>query len=190
MRNPSVGFCALVTPSAHANARGEDGPIRIAESASFDPTVADEATPPTSMSSETVETNREVVEQLIELIENGEIDRLDEVIDENVTMYYSGGDEVSGLDTYKEFTESWVDGFSDLSFDVHDMVAEDDTVIVYMTMQGTHDGEFQGIEATGNSFEETGFNLLRLSDGKIVEDVNVLDTYSFAEQLGIDPDEF
>ena len=142
------------------------------------------------MSSETVETNRDAVEQSYEWIASGEIDRLDEVVDENVTMHYSGGDEVSGLDTYKEFSQSWVDGFSDLSFEVHDMLADDDTVIAYMTMRGTHDGEFQGIEATGNSFEETGFNLLRLSDGKIVEDVNVLDTHSFAEQLGIDPDEF
>ena len=142
------------------------------------------------MSSETVETNRDAVEQSYEWIESGEIDRLDEVVDEDVTMRYSGGDEVSGLDSYKEFSQSWVDGFSDLSFEVHDMLAEDDTVVAYMTMQGTHDGEFLGIEATGNSFEETGFNLLRLSDGKIVEDINVLDTHSFAEQLEIDPDEF
>ena len=141
------------------------------------------------MSSETETANRDAVEQSFEMINTGDLDSLEAVVAEDVELRYSGATDQTGIDAYKEYIQSLHDGFSDFEAEIHDTVVDDDTVVVHMVTSGTHDGEFQGIEPTGNSFEVSGMNLMRLEDGKIVEDVNVWDNLEFFEQLEIDPSE-
>ena len=142
------------------------------------------------MSSETESVNRDAVEQSFEMINSGDVDSLDEVVAEDVELRYSGATDQTGIGAYKEYMQSLHDGFSDLEIEIQDYVVDDDTVVVHMIISGTHDGEFQGIEPTGNSFESVGMNLMKLEDGKIVEAVNIWDNLSFLEQLEVDPSEF
>jgi len=51
-------------------------------------------------------------------------------------------------------TVRWLtSAFPDLHIEIDDMVAEGDKVLAYITMRGTHEGEFQGKAPTGRSFE-------------------------------------
>jgi predicted ester cyclase len=75
-------------------------------------------------------------------------------------------------------------GFSDLFFRVHDVVAEDDTVIAYCTFGGTHDGELLGIEPTGASVEVWDFVMYRFDDGKVVEVTSLPDFLGLFLEIG------
>jgi predicted ester cyclase len=67
------------------------------------------------------------------------------------------------------------------------MVTDDDTVVVRWSMQGTHDGEFQGIAQAGAEVALGGTSILRVDDGKVVEEWVVYDRLSLLQQLGALP---
>ncbi len=54
-------------------------------------------------------------------------------------------------------------------------------------MTGTHQGEFNGIPATGNKVNVVGMSIWKIVDGKNVEEWEILDTMSMLQQLGVIP---
>ncbi len=77
--------------------------------------------------------------------------------------------------------------FPDLHFTIEELVAEGDTVAGRVTMSGTHLGPFQGIPATGRSFEQAHMHFVRLRDGKAIEHRAVRDDLGMMRQLGVIP---
>lgn len=75
--------------------------------------------------------------------------------------------------------------FPDSSFDIHEMYVDGDTVVTHFTWRGTHEGEMEGIEATGESVAIPGITINRFEDGMAVEDINFWDNLEFFEQLGM-----
>lgn len=75
--------------------------------------------------------------------------------------------------------------FPDLHFTIEELVAEGDTVAGRVTMSGTHLGPFQGIPATGRSFEQAHMHFVRLRDGKAIEHRAVRDDLGMMRQLGV-----
>jgi predicted ester cyclase len=55
------------------------------------------------------------------------------------------------------------------------------------TATDTHQGEFQGIAATGNRVEVTGIDIVRVADGQLTEGWVELDGLSWMQQLGVIP---
>ncbi len=63
-------------------------------------------------------------------------------------------------------------GFSDVQWQLEEMVAENDTVAVRWTSTGTHDGEFMGLAPTGKKFKISVMNFYKFNkEGKIVSDI-------------------
>jgi len=56
-----------------------------------------------------------------------------------------------------------------------------------LTVRGTHQGEFQGIPATGKAVEVWLMVTSRIADNKIVEEWQLVDTLSMLQQLGVIP---
>jgi steroid delta-isomerase-like uncharacterized protein len=95
------------------------------------------------------------------------------------------GDRPDPIEGLKE-TVRWLTGaFPDLRIEVDDLVAEGDKVLAYITMRGTHEGEFQGIPPTGRSFEARAMHLFRIRDGKAVEHWAVREDLPMMLQLGL-----
>ena len=59
--------------------------------------------------------------------------------------------------------------FSDLRFEIHDIVAEGHIGCSRWTGVGTHDGEVLGIAPTGHSLSRTGMSWQRIENGKFIE---------------------
>ena len=58
--------------------------------------------------------------------------------------------------------------FPDLHISLDEFVAEGDRVFLRSTMTGTHDGEFQGIPATGRHIAVESAEVYRVANGKFV----------------------
>ena len=138
------------------------------------------------MSTEITAGNKNAVERTFEAISSHDFDALDDVMDEEMT-FSDPLTEIEGLDGYKGLMRGRLSALPDTDVEFHEMVAEDDVVVVHFTYGGTHEGEYMGIEPTGNEVEGTAVMIDRLEDGKIVERTEEFDTLSWFQQLGVDP---
>lgn len=92
-----------------------------------------------------------------------------------------------GLAAIQEWVATLDAGFPDRNLTIDDVVAEGDRVVVRTTLSGTHQGEMQGIPATGNSVTQPSISIFRLANGKIAEGWFATDNLSMMQQLGVIP---
>jgi predicted ester cyclase len=92
-------------------------------------------------------------------------------------------------------TALWLrQAFSDLRWDIHEIAADGDLVVVHTTMSGRHTGLFaryddagavsQVMPPTGRSFSSTQTHWFRLADGKVIEHWANRDDLATAQQAG------
>jgi steroid delta-isomerase-like uncharacterized protein len=72
----------------------------------------------------------------------------------------------------------------DMRVEVHDMIAEGDTVATRKTFVGTQTGELLGQPATNKEIRIGVIDFVRYRDGRITEHWNLVDTYGLLAQLG------
>ena len=70
---------------------------------------------------------------------------------------------------------------------VEDSVAEDDTVMLRVTARGTPQNPWGNLVPTGKSFEAAAFFAFRVSEGRIVEQWNLVNLAGIGRQLGLMP---
>jgi predicted ester cyclase len=77
--------------------------------------------------------------------------------------------------------------FSDISITVGEMVAEDDSVMAFLTFAGTHTGTFLGHAPTGARVSVRQALDLRVNDGRVVEATYDLGIADLVEQVAAAP---
>ena len=77
--------------------------------------------------------------------------------------------------------------FPDLHVTIEDMVAEEDKVMLRVTMHATHRGELLGIPPTENRLTLTTTETFRLAEGRIDEQWVNFDALGMMQQLGAIP---
>jgi predicted ester cyclase len=112
-----------------------------------------------------------VLRLIEEVFNNGNLAVADQLIDPNFTVHLPGSQEpVRGTEGLKRAAESFRSGFPDRRMSVEDVICEGDKVAVRVKQQGTHHGIFQGINPTGKQVNVAAIAILRVADGKIVEE--------------------
>ena len=71
---------------------------------------------------------------------------------------------------------------------IEEMIAENDRVMVRWTNHGTHVGELNGLPPTGKQTTNSGINIFRVADGKIVQVWDIFDRLWLWQQLGVLPE--
>ncbi len=91
------------------------------------------------------------------------------------------GLDADGFET--QILEVFHGAFTDLSIAIESLIAEGATVVCRFTMAGTHEGDFRGIESSGETIVVTGVVELRLTDTGIVELWHTTDSLELLEQI-------
>jgi steroid delta-isomerase-like uncharacterized protein len=130
--------------------------------------------------------NKEVVLRWAEEVLNeGRVAIVDELMAGDFTWRMPFSREpLRGPQAMKEIVATFLGAFPDFAVDVKNVVAEGDKVALEYVASGTNDGEFLGESATGNSATWRVLHVFTLRDGRVIEDVTVLDRLSLFEQLG------
>ena len=126
------------------------------------------------------ETNKAIVRRYIEQVFNERrYDLIEEFLVEGIQFHGAGI--VPGL-----AAEQWVamlaGAYPDQHVTIDDVIAEGDRVVVRSTLNGTHQGEMQGIPATGNPVSQPSITIFRLAKGKIVEGWFAADNLSMMQK--------
>lgn len=125
---------------------------------------------------------------LTELWGKGNVDLIDELVDPQIKLVdpmTPGG--VQGLDVVRERVQGMSKEFDDNSLTIDEVIVAGDRVIVRTTWSGVHRGDFFGFKNTGRRASCKTVELLRISNGKVIENLSYFDTYEMFQQLGILP---
>jgi predicted ester cyclase len=118
---------------------------------------------------------------------------IDELAAPNILLQYSLHAPRRGRKDVKAFMQGFREAFPDLSFSgAADLIAEGDYVVGRWQGGGTHTGPaFSDFlagslpAASGKKMRFTGTTVLRVEDGKIVEEIGLDDGVTALQQLGL-----
>jgi predicted ester cyclase len=86
-------------------------------------------------------------------------------------------------------TAAWLHAsFSDLRFDIEDVISDGDSVVVRLTMSGRHTGAagpFAEMPVTDRTFRTRQIHIWRVADGKVTDHWAVRDDLGWMTQLGL-----
>ena len=94
---------------------------------------------------------------------------------------------VPGPEGFKMVIGMFRAAFPDLHVTLEDVLGEGDKVATRGYFTGTHQGEFNGIPATGKQVKVSYIDLWRLENGKAVENWVQMDMMGLMQQLGVIP---
>lgn len=117
----------------------------------------------------------------------GDLALWDEVVAPDFVSHFCNQETIHGVKMAKEFEASLFQGFPKLQRTVEDVIAEGDKVAIRSTLRGAHTGNFMGILPTGKPVDVSDLTLLRIADGKIVEEWYELNLLAVMKQLGVIP---
>lgn len=132
-----------------------------------------------------IEENKQIVHRYQEIYNSNDLDRLTEVLSEDLRTPNIMPGIPYGLEGAKTAHRIMLAGFPDYQTIIEDMLAEEDKVAARIRMTGTHTGEFMGILPTGKPISFTGIYIVRIAKDKIVEHWGEEDSVSLLQQLGI-----
>ncbi len=136
---------------------------------------------------EVEEQNKGLVKRMYEAWNKKDFEALKEMMTPEYAWYLpSRSTKPMSREETIEFGKMLHNGFPDFAYSIEELIAVEDRVISRFIFRGTHEGEFQGIPATGNKVEISGIMMTRIENGKIVEDREELDQLGFMQQLGME----
>ncbi len=128
--------------------------------------------------------NKEVI---FSLYENTLNNRRFELLEQVIAPDYSNARGGTGVEGFSKGVIDVLNAFPDAQWQVEELVAEGDKVMVKQKMIGTHTGVFQAIQPTGKKVVNEGFVIYEFGNGKIVRHEILTDRFSFFQQLGVLP---
>ena len=133
--------------------------------------------------------SEDLARESIEAYNDGDWERARGMLaDDSVYDEPGTGRRFQGPDAIIEAYQGWKSALPDSRGSVSDVFACGDRVAFQVTWEGTHDGSLPipggEIPATGRSINVRACQVLRISDGKIVESCHYFDMLGMLEQLG------
>lgn len=122
-----------------------------------------------------------------EVFNQRDVDLVDQLAVEDYVEHDPFPGQGDGRDDLKARVQLILDAMRPLRFEVQDVVAEGDTVVVRWVQRGTQSGSFMGIPSTGREFTIAGIDIHRLRDGRMAEHWHVVDLFALLQQLGAIP---
>jgi steroid delta-isomerase-like uncharacterized protein len=136
----------------------------------------------------TIEENKALVRRFVDEVQSaGNIDAIDELCSPEFVNHSAPSGMPPNREGVKQVTAMFRQAFPDSYFTVEDMIAEGDKVATHKTFHGTHEGEFMGMPPTGRRVSMELIDIVRISEGRVVEHWSMGDNLGMMQQLGVIP---
>lgn len=119
-----------------------------------------------------------------DVVSAGDLGLADELLAPGYRLHFPGMPAPLDGDGHKALVMQFRAAFPDWTETVEDVVAEGDRVVIRVTGQGTHEGEFQGMAPTGRRVSASGVGIARMAGGRIAEAWAAYDALGLLGQLG------
>ncbi|HEY7291380.1 MAG TPA: ester cyclase [Vicinamibacterales bacterium] len=88
----------------------------------------------------------------------------------------------TGPEAFRDYYAAIRSAVPDARYEVDDLIAEDDRVVVRWRLLGTHTGDFRGIAPSGRPITLKGIAIYRVENGKLMERWVVSDLHGLLEE--------
>lgn len=113
--------------------------------------------------------NKEIIKQLLEAHVRSDPGRAAEILSPKLLWHMAGEARTMGRDDYLEGLKTGARAFSDLSYDLGEIIGEGDTVAALTTWRMRHTGPFLDLAATNRELQFNSLWLYRIIDGRVAE---------------------
>ena len=128
--------------------------------------------------------NKAFVRHFFKSFSDGDLEATEAMMDQSHVYYSPLADAPMDKENHLSAQRVFKSAIPDLLFELHDQIAEDDKVATRFTATGTFTNEFQALPPSGQGIEFSGTNIMRIVDGKNVEEWDYFDTMALMGQLG------
>lgn len=136
---------------------------------------------------QTIEQNKAAARRVLEeIFPANDTAALREVVADDIVNHEAPPDTPPGIGSMAMFMGMLSGAFSDQRWTIQQVIAEGDLVAIYCIHSGRHTGDFFGVPATGRSFAYEQMHLVKMRDGKGVEQWGVRDDATLMRQLTAD----
>jgi predicted ester cyclase len=108
---------------------------------------------------------------------------VDEVVSPRFTSHDWPEGAPTGPEGFRAFYSAIRTALPDARYEVDDMIAEGDKVVVRWRLLGTHQGDFRGIAPTGRAIALKGIAIYRVDGGMLMERWVVTDLHGLLEEI-------
>lgn len=131
-----------------------------------------------------VERQREIIDIVYNKgLNDGDLSVADRYLTPDYQSHGSYDDSVRGPASFKMTIEMQHRSFSDIRYEVLDVVSEGDRSAIRWVMKGKHTGPFLGIPATNSEVEHHALLILRFEDDRIAERWGIVDNFTLMRTL-------
>jgi predicted ester cyclase len=109
---------------------------------------------------------------------------VDDVVSPRFTSHDWPEDGPSGPPAFRDYYAAIRSAVPDARYEVDDLIAEGDRVVVRWRLLGTHEGDFGGIAPTGKPITLKGIAIYRVDSGMLMERWVVSDLHGLLEEIG------
>ncbi len=136
---------------------------------------------------EVEEQNLVIFRDFIEELNKGNTEVLSEIFASEYAYYFpSNTQKPLSLEDTQEMVKTHLISFPDYNWTIEDLFAVKDRVVARISIAGTFTGDYYGIPATGNEVQSSAIFIVRIENGKIVEQRKEQDVLNIMEQLGME----
>jgi len=138
------------------------------------------------MNNEIAAANKELLRRFYkEVYADWNMARVDEVVSPQFISHDWPEGSPTGPKAFRDYYSDILSTVPDARYEVDDLIAEGDRVVVRWRLLGTHQGEFRGIPPTGRPIVLKGIAIYRVEDGRLVERWVVSDLAGVLEQIKV-----
>jgi len=131
-----------------------------------------------------VERQREIIDAVYNQgLNDGDLSVAEKYLTEDYRSHGSYDDSITGPASFRMTIEMQHRSFSDVHYEVLDVISAGDKSAIRWVMKGKHTGPFVGIPATGKEIEHNAMIFLRFEGDKIAERWGIVDNFTLMRQL-------
>ena len=129
--------------------------------------------------------NKEIMQRLYrEVLVDWNMSLVDDFVADQFTSHDWPKGSPSGPEAFRNYYSNIIRSvLPDARYEVDDLIAEADKVVVRWRLLGTHKGKFNNIAPTGKFITLRGIAVYRLEDSKLIERWVVTDLHGLLEEL-------
>jgi steroid delta-isomerase-like uncharacterized protein len=137
------------------------------------------------VSDEITAANKELVRRFYrEVYVDWDMARVDEVVSRRFVSHDWPDAGPTGPQAFRDYYAAIRSAVPDARYEVDDLIAEGDRVVVRWRLLGTHQGDFGGIAPSGRAITLRGIAIYRVAGGMLQERWVVSDLHGLLEEIG------